>query len=92
MSIEISDDVRKDYNSIAELCRKTGKPVYLTRDGERELVVMDIESFVKREEMLHLREKLMTVEGERISGVKGYTVDELDDYLGSLIAEIEHIR
>ena len=55
MNIKPSASIRQNYNDIAELCRSTGEPVYLTKNGEGDLVVMDINSFTKREKMLKLR-------------------------------------
>lgn len=54
--------IRKNYNEISELCRKTGEPVYLTKNGEGDLVVMDVESFAKHESLLKLKEKLLQSE------------------------------
>lgn len=58
MNIRPSASIRQNYNEIAELCRKTQEPVYLTKNGEGDLVVMDIESFARREKMLQLREEI----------------------------------
>ena len=65
MNIKPSAAIRQNYNEIAELCRSTREPVYLTKNGEGDLVVMDIESFTRREKMLKLREELLRVEEER---------------------------
>ena len=45
MYIKPSAAIRQNYNDIAELCKTTGEPVYLTKNGEGDLVVMDIEAF-----------------------------------------------
>lgn len=87
MNIRPSASIRQNYNEIAELCRSTQNPVYLTKNGEGDLVVMDIDSFEKREKMLALREALLNVEEERIAGRKGVSVDELDSFLNSVIGE-----
>ena len=55
MNIRPSASIRQNYNEIAELCRKTQEPVYLTKNGEGDLVVMDIERITRREKMLQLR-------------------------------------
>ena len=34
MNIKPSASIRQNYNDIAELCRSTGEPVYLTKNGE----------------------------------------------------------
>lgn len=87
MNIRPSAAIRQNYNEIAELCRGTHAPVYLTKNGEGDLVVMDIESFSRREKMLALREQLLAVEEDRLAGRKGCTIDELDSYLDTLLKE-----
>ena len=85
MNIRPSAAIRQNYNEIAELCKKTGEPIYLTKNGEGDLVVMDIEAFTRREKMLTLREELLAVEADRIAGVKDITLEELSDYLDEVI-------
>lgn len=87
MNIRPSAAIRQNYNEIAELCRGTHAPVYLTKNGEGDLVVMDIESFSRREKMLALREQLLAVEEDRLAGRKGCTIDELDSYLDAVLSE-----
>lgn len=87
MNIRPSAAIRQNYNEIAELCRGTHAPVYLTKNGEGDLVVMDIESFSRREKMLALREQLLSVEEDRLAGRKGCTIDELDSYLDAVLSE-----
>ena len=90
MQIKPSASIRQNYNEIADLCRSTGEPVYLTKNGEGDLVVMDIDTFARREKMLKLREELLAVEEDRLVGRAGVTPDELDSYLESIINEVEH--
>lgn len=90
MIIKASATIRQNYNDISELCKKTKEPIYLTKNGEGDLVVMDIESFSRREKMLKLREELLAVEEERLRGAKYYSVDELDEFLGAVIEDVEN--
>jgi hypothetical protein len=46
---------------------------------------MSIETYQYREEMLDLREKLLSAEANRLSGVKTYTVAEVSERLRGLI-------
>ena len=87
MNIRPSAAIRQNYNEIADLCRKSKEPVYLTKNGEGDLVIMDIESFTRREKMLKLRENLLAVEEDRAMGRQGCTIDELDRFLDSVLAE-----
>ncbi|SHI01454.1 prevent-host-death family protein [Sporobacter termitidis DSM 10068] len=86
MQIKPSANIRQNYNEIAELCRATGEPIFLTKNGEGDLVVMDIDTFTRREKMLKLREELLAVEEDRLAGRTGYTPDELERYLDGIIA------
>jgi prevent-host-death family protein len=90
MQIKPSASIRQNYNEIAALCKSTGEPVYLTKNGEGDLVVMDIEAFSRREKMLKLREELLAVEEDRLAGRTGVTPEELNKYLDSIINEVEH--
>ena len=90
MQIKPSASIRQNYNEIADLCKSTGEPVFLTKNGEGDLVVMDIEAFTHREKMLKLREELLAVEEDRLAGRLGYTPDELEGYLDGIIDGVEH--
>jgi PHD/YefM family antitoxin component YafN of YafNO toxin-antitoxin module len=77
MYIKPSAAIRKNYNEISEMCKETGEPIYITKNGEGDLVVMDIGAFTRRESMLKLRENLVAVEEERLSGKQGASIDEV---------------
>lgn len=90
MNIKPSAAIRQNYNEIASICKTTGEPVYLTKNGEGDLVVMDIDAFTRREKMLKLREELLTVEEERLNGEPDYTVDEVASMMEQAIREVRH--
>ena len=87
MTIYPSAKIRQNYNEISEECKKTKEPIYLTKNGEGDLVVMDIEAFSRREKMLQLREDLLAVEEDRMAGRIGVEIDDLDKKLDQLIQE-----
>ena len=88
MNIKPSAAIRKNYNEISELCKRSGEPVYLTKNGEGDLVVMDIEAFARRESMLRLRENLIAAEEGRMSGKTGYSVDEVSSMMKDAVREV----
>ena len=49
---------------------------------------MDIETYNRREEMLKLREELLSVEEARLNGDNGYSVDEVIAAMNTVIEEI----
>ena len=86
MYIKPSAAIRQNYNDIAELCKTTGEPVYLTKNGEGDLVIMSIDAYERREEVLKLRAKLEAVEQARLSGQNTLSIEEsrqrLEDIYG----------
>lgn len=90
MTIKPSAAIRQNYNEISELCKSTGEPVFLTKNGEGDLVVMDIQSFDRREKMLALREQLLNIERDRINGAAYFSADEVDADLEKVITEAKN--
>ena len=82
MNIRPSAAIRQNYNEIADLCRQTKEPVFLTKNGEGDLVVMDLETYEQREKMLKLREE------ERLLGNTGYSVDQVSKMMNEIIEEV----
>lgn len=52
MNIRPSAAIRQNYNEIADLCRQTAELVFLTKNGEGDLVVMDIDTYNRLEKMI----------------------------------------
>lgn len=88
MNIKPSAAIRKNYNEISQLCKRSGEPVFLTKNGEGDLVVMDIEVFARRESMLLLRESLVVAEEDRLSGKSGYSIDEVSNMMKAAVKEV----
>ena len=85
MEIRSSTSLRNEYNKVSDYCKATGEPVFLTKNGDGDLVVMSIESYEDREETLRIREKLLEVEYARLKGAKPYTVDDLAKALSDIV-------
>lgn len=85
MKIKSSTSLRNQYNEISDYCKTTGEPVFLTKNGDGDLVVMSIETFERKEKELALKEKLLEIELARIGGVKDYSLEELDASLKKIL-------
>lgn len=76
MIIKASAALRNEYVSISNIAKETKEPIYITKNGEGDLVVMNIEAFEKREQILELRAKVLQAEQERVEGAETMSVSE----------------
>ena len=85
MTILPSTSLRNKYNEISEKCKQTGEPIYLTKNGDGDLVVMSIAAYERQKALLDLKERLLETEFERRKGAKTYSLDELDAALRKIV-------
>ena len=50
IQIRPSADLRNNYNEISKICHETNEPMYITKNGYNDLVVMSNEAYEKYEE------------------------------------------
>jgi len=55
-------DLRNHFNEISNICHGEGRPVFITKNGKGDLVVMSIALYEKQEALLELYEKLSIAE------------------------------
>ena len=79
--IEPATRLRTDYNRIADLARRTAEPVYITRNGTTEVVVMDIKAFQQRELVLKLGNVVLEGELKRRNGTATLSIEEMEALL-----------
>ncbi|MCI8364759.1 MAG: type II toxin-antitoxin system Phd/YefM family antitoxin [Eubacterium sp.] len=88
MLIKASAALRNDYASISALAKETKEPIYITKNGEGDMVLMSIDAFEKREQILQLRAKVLQAEQERMDGKPTISVSEARKRLRERASEI----
>lgn len=88
MIVKASASLRNDYAAISNLAKETKEPIYITKNGEGDIVLMDINAFEKREQVLKLRARVLQAEEERINGMNTISVAEARKRLRERIDEM----
>ena len=64
-------DLRNNANEISEYCRTEREPVFITKNGVGDMVVMSIEVYERQQALMELYGKLSEAEAEVANGEKG---------------------
>ncbi len=70
-SIRPISDLRNNANDISDFCRQSREPVYITRNGTGDMVVLNIEEYERQMALIDLYGKLAVAEEEVSSGAAG---------------------
>ena len=77
MMIRSATSLRNDYDGMVRLSKEKQEPIYLTRNGEGEMVFLPIDLWEKREAELSLLAELLRREQNRLAGSKTYSAEEI---------------
>lgn len=86
MLIKSSTSIRTDYDGIVTLAKTKKEPVFVTRNGEGEMVFLPLELWEKREAENELLRLLLQRERNRRSGARTYSQEDVD----ALVEDILH--
>ena len=70
-SIRPISDLRNSANEISDFCRQSREPVYITRNGTGDMVVLNIEEYERQMALIDLYGKLAVAEEEISAGAEG---------------------
>jgi len=86
--IKSSTSLRNNYGAISGLAHEVHEPIYITKNGEGDLVVMSIEAFEKLEEVIRLRAKLEMAEASRVSDEPTYSIEQSRERLERIYEQV----
>ncbi|MFH0990658.1 MAG: type II toxin-antitoxin system prevent-host-death family antitoxin [bacterium] len=75
--IKSISSMRNRTREIASLCHEQDEPVYLTTNGEGDLVVMSIDHYERLKAQVDLFEKLSVAQAQSADGLKGITHSQM---------------
>lgn len=64
-------DLRNNAAEISDFCRQTREPVFITRNGSGDMVVLNIEEYERQMALIDLYSKLAAAEREIAAGAQG---------------------
>lgn len=70
MIIKSATSLRNEYDKMVRLSKEKQEPIFLTRNGEGEMVFLPIELWEKRERELDLLSELLRRERNRLAGTR----------------------
>lgn len=70
-SIRPISDLRNNANDISDFCRQTREPVFITRNGTGDMVVLNIDEYERLMALVDLYGKLAVAEQEITAGAQG---------------------
>ena len=87
MMIRSATALRNEYDKMVKLSKEKQEPIFLTRNGEGELVFVPLELWEKREAELDLLAELLRREQNRLAGARTYSMEEMAGEVEELLGE-----
>lgn len=81
MHIKPSADLRNNYGQISDLAHASGDPIYITKNGIGDVVLMSITAFEEREAELNHRAEILAIEAKRLAGAPTYSLSDVKKHL-----------
>lgn len=88
MIIKASTALKNNYTTISRIAKETKEPIYITKNDEDDLVLMSIDAFEKREQILQVRAKVLQAEEERLNKASTISISEARKQLMERVNEM----
>lgn len=87
MEIRSATALRNDYDSMVRLSKEKQTPIFLTRNGDGEMVFLPIELWEKREAELDLLAEMLRRERSMLAGAKTADISEMNALTEAILRE-----
>jgi prevent-host-death family protein len=85
--IKAISDLRNKANEISDLVHESNEPIFITKNGEGDMVVMSIAQYSKMQLKLDLFSKLAVAQAQRAKGDRSRTLSQVMKDLRKRIRE-----
>ena len=87
MMIRSATAMRNDYDGMVKLSKEKQEPIFITRNGDGEMVFLPLELWEKREAELNLLSEMLRREENRLAGAKTFTQEQIRNMTQELLHE-----
>jgi prevent-host-death family protein len=70
-------DLRNKANQISDLAHKSDEPIFITKNGEGDMVVMSMAQYGNMQRKLELYSKLAVAQAQKAAGDKGRSLNQV---------------
>ncbi len=78
-------DLRNKANQISQIAHRSDEPIFITKNGEGDLVVMSMAHYGKLQMKLDLFGKLAVAQSQKAAGDRGRTLSDVMEDMRKLI-------
>ncbi len=82
-------DLRNKANELSKLVHKTGEPIFITKNGEGDMVLMSLAQYGQLQKKLELYSKLAIAEEQHAAGDRGRSLSQVMQSLRKRIREFK---
>ena len=87
MVIRSATALRNDYDGMVKLSQERQEPIFVTRNGDGEMVFLPIELWEKREAELNLLAEMLRREQNQLAGAKTSSMGEIEALTEDILDE-----
>ena len=87
MVIKSLTTLRNDYDGMVKLAKERQEPIFITRNGDGEMVFLPIEVWERREAELNLLSEMLRREQNRQAGAQTFSMEEMHSLTEEMLDE-----